>query len=187
MSKILLAYEDGEFNIKVNDTIIKTEKELDVAVEVFKQTVKNNGVKQVVTWEEIVAHLAAAEGVEINDDYKTVTFRSLRYFYNTGQVFYIHKGQMKNLVGGFDVFKHIIEIINGGAAENEEALITLCIYVSEHHATYSIGEQTFYIAYGAFSYGSVGYDFKTNKIDKGTKKEKATFDEFKAYVLSVIK
>lgn len=187
MSKILLAYENGEFNIKVNETIIKKEKQLDSAIEVFKQTVKNNGVKQVIAWEEIVAHLTEVKGIEINHDYKTVTFRNLRYFYNTGQVFYINKGQMKSLAGGFDVFKHMVEIINGTEEDNEEALIELCIYVNEHHATYSLGEQTLYIAYGAFSYGSVGYDFKTHKIDKGTKKEKVTFDEFKEYVLSIIK
>lgn len=57
MSKILLAYEDGEFNIKMNDTIIKKETDLEAAVEVFKQTVKNNGVKQGVTWHSVVESL----------------------------------------------------------------------------------------------------------------------------------
>lgn len=127
------------------------------------------------------------EQVEINDAYKTVTFRSLRYFYNTSQVFYIHEGQMKALTGGFDAFKHMVEIIGAGKAENEKALIELCIYVSEHHATFSLGEQTLYIAYGEFSYGSVGYDFRTHKMDKGTNSEKTTFEAFREYVLSIIK
>lgn len=185
MSKILLAYEDGEFNIKVNDTIIKKETDLEAAVEVFKQTVKNNGVKQGVTWHSVVESLKEIEQVKINHDYKTVTFGSLRYFYNTGQVFYICEGQMKTLVGGFDVFKHMVEIISKG--QDEKSLVELCIYVSERHATFSLGEQTLYIAYGAFSYGSVGYDFRAQKMDKGTSSEKTTFESFKEYVLSIVK
>lgn len=185
MSKILLVYEDGEFNIKMNDTVIKKESELEAAVEVFKQTVKNNGVKQGFSWQDVVESLKEIEQVEINNDYKTVTFGGLRYFYNTGQVFYMCEGQMRTLVGGFDVFKHMVEIISKG--QDEKSLVELCIHVSEHHATFSLAEQKLYIAYGAFSYGSVGYDFRANKMDKGTSSEKATFESFRDYVLNIIK
>ncbi len=185
MSKILLVYENGEFNIKMNEVVIKKEAELEVAVEVFKQTVKNNGMKQGLSWESIVTSLVETAGVEVNNDYKTVTFGNLKYFYNTGQVFYIYNGQMKTLVGGFHVFKHIIEIINNG--QDEQELVELCIYIQEHHATFSLGEEKLYIAYGAFNYGSVVYDFRGGKIDKGTNSEKASFENFKSYVLDIVK
>lgn len=185
MSKILLVYEDGEFNIKMNDTIIKKESELEEAVEAFKQTVKNNGVKQGLSWQDAVESLKEIGQIEINGDYKTATFGSLRYFYNTGQVFYINEGQMKTLAGGLDVFKHLAEIISKG--QDEKSLVELCIHASECHATFSLSEQTLYIAYGAFSYGSVVYDFRSQKMDKGTSREKASFEAFRDYVLSIVR
>ena len=38
-----------------------------------------------------------------------------------------------------------------------------------------------------FNYGSVEYNFATKKINKGTSNEKGSFEEFKDYVLSIIK
>lgn len=187
MSKIVLEYELGAFNIKMNDTVIKTEQELEDAVEVFKKVIKNNGMTQNVGWQEIVKSLQDFEEVEINHDYKTVGYRSLKYFYNTGQVFCMLAGNMQLLVGGLDTFRHIMEIMTNETIEDEKDLVDLCVYVRDHHGTYSLSEQTLYIAYGAFSYGSVGYNFKTGKMDKGTNSEKVDFETFKKYIVSVMK
>ena len=187
MREIVLAYHDGAFNIKVNDEIIKTEKDLDCAVESFKQAVKNNDVKQSISWETAACHLEGMNNVVLNKAYKTATFNDLRYFYNTGQVFYIQDGQMKTLVGGFDTFKNLVALINNGAAAYEKSLIELCIYVGGRQGTYNLDQNSLYIGYGAFSYGKVGYDFNAHKMDKGTSKEQATFDEFKTYVMNVIR
>ena len=187
MSKIVLEHETGAFNIKINDTIINTEKDLDTAIEVFKKVVKNNGMSQILGWEEIEESLKSFDDVTVNSDFKTINYRSLKYFYNTGQVFYVAKGNMYALVGGFDTLKHIIEIMENETIQDEQLLVELCLYVGTHHATYSLSGQAVSIVYAAFSYGSVSYNFRTGKMDKGTNSEKASFEDFRNYVHSVIK
>ena len=86
-----------------------------------------------------------------------------------------------------DTFKNLVALINNGAAAYEKSLIELCIYVGEHQGTYNLDQNSLYIGYGAFSYGKVGYDFNAHKMDKGTSKEQATFDEFKTYVMNVMR
>lgn len=54
-------------------------------------------------------------------------------------------------------------------------------------AIFSANEDLVMISSPKFSYGTVEYNFATNKINKGTSSEKGSFEEFKNYVLEILK
>ena len=95
-NKITLTYENGEFNVAINENIVYTDKEMEGALLKFNSVVKNNAIEQKNSWNSIEAEVNNynIEGVEVNSQFKTVNFGKMKYFYNTDKVFYIQNNSM---------------------------------------------------------------------------------------------
>ena len=111
----------------------------------------------------------------------------MKYFYNTDKVFYIQNNSMISLGGGYSLFNFVLKKINEGQLENEENFLELCKISMQNKAIFSANEDIVMISSPKFSYGTVEYNFGTNKINKGTSSEKGSFEEFKDYVLEILK
>ena len=187
-NKITLTYENGEFNVAINESIVYTDKEMEGALIKFNSVVKNNAIEQKNSWDDIEAEVNNynIEEVEVNSQFKTVNFGN-EYFYNTDKVFYIQNNSMISLGGGYSLFNFVLKKINEGQLENEENFLELCKISMQNKAIFSANEDIVMISSPKFSYGTVEYNFATNKINKGTSSEKGSFEEFKNYVLEILK
>lgn len=191
-SKIALIYEDEGFLITVNDTVVDTEKDINIAIDSFKQVIKNNSDKnniQAKTWEDVLLFLKDIDDSRliINEEYKNISFDTMRFFYNTGKLFYINSNGISELIGGIGLFHLVATMVSKGKITNTNDILDFCKDVLECKVPYSIYEDGILVASPAFSYGTVEYNFDTGKIHKGTSIEKANFSEYKSYVLSILK
>ncbi|MBP3915057.1 MULTISPECIES: hypothetical protein [unclassified Clostridium] len=188
-NKITLTYENGEFNVAINESVVYTDKEMEGALLKFNSVVKNNAIEQNNSWDSIEAEVNSynIEQVEVNSQFKTVNFGKMKYFYNTDKVFYIQNNSMISLGGGYSLFNFVLKKINEGHLENEESFLELCKISMLNKAIFSANEDIVMISSPKFSYGTVEYNFATNKINKGTSSEKGSFEEFKNYVLEILK
>lgn len=190
-SKIALIYENEEFVITVNETVVDTEKDMEMAIESFKQVIKNNSDKNIIqakTWEEVLALLEDIkdERLVINHEYQNVAFDTMRFFYNTGKLFYMNAEGMTELIGGIGLFHLVAAMVSRGKAEKVNDILDFCKAVLECKVPYGISEEGILVASPAFSYGSAEYNFETGKMHKGTSLEKVSFKEYTNYVLGVI-
>lgn len=188
-NKITLTYENGEFNVAINENVVYTDKEMEGALLKFNSVVKNNAIEQKNSWDAIEAEVSNynIEEVEVNSQFKTVNFGKMKYFYNTDKVFYVENNSMISLGGGYSLFNFVLNKINEGQLENEESFLNLCKISMLNKAIFSVHEDRVIISSPKFSYGTVEYNFGTNKINKGTSSEKGSFEEFKNYVLEILK
>ena len=188
-NKITLTYENGEFNVAINENIIYTDKDMESSLLKFNSVVKNNAIEQNTSWDSIEAEVNSynIEEVEVNSQFKTVNFGKMKYFYNTDKVFYIQNSSMISLGGGYSLFNFVLKKISEGQLENEESFLELCKISMMNKAIFSAHEDTVMISSPKFSYGTVEYNFATNKVNKGTSSEKGSFEEFKNYVLEILK
>ena len=188
-NKIVLAYENDEFSIAINGIIISTDNKIETSFEKFKQVIKNNSSTPGGDWEDIKESINqfALDGVEINDAYKTISFGAVKYFYNTSTVFYMREDQMVSLTGGYALLNFIFRIVSSKQISNCEALLELCAEAIEHKVSYRFEESSIIIASPVFDYGMAEYNFATKKIHKGASSQIGSFDEYKAYVLNLIK
>lgn len=191
-SKIALIYENDNFLITVNDTVVDTEKEMETAIESYKQVIKNNSEKnnvQAKTWEEILEIMKDIDDSRliINDEYKNIAFDTMRFFYNTGKLFYMNSNGMTELIGGISLFHLVADMVSRGKVTSSNDILEFCKAVLECKTAYGVSEDGILVASPAFNYGSVEYNFETGKIHKGTSIEKAGFSDYKTYVLSILK
>ena len=75
--------------------------------------------------------------IEVNSQFKTISYGKMKYFYNTDKVFYIENSSMISLGGGFSLFNFVIDKINSGELENEESFLELC-KIAKMHTDFSI-------------------------------------------------
>ncbi|MBM6862075.1 hypothetical protein H9X78_16805, partial [Clostridium saudiense] len=115
-------YEDSKYIVSIDGSVVETQENADKAFERFKQVIKNNNNSNEKSWLYIEDTIKAFENenVEINGQYKTVTIGSLKYFYNTGKVFYISENDMTQLIGGYGLIKFILETPGLQEKENIE-------------------------------------------------------------------
>ena len=188
-NKITLTYENGEFNVTINENIVYTDKEMEGALLKFNSVVKNNAIEQKNSWDAIESEVNSysIDGAELNSQFKTVNFGKMKYFYNTDKVFYIENNGMISLGGGYSLFNFVLKKIKEGHLENEESFLELCKISMLNKAIFSANEDIVMISSPKFSYGTVEYNFATNKINKGTSSDKGSFEEFKDYVLEILK
>ena len=188
-NKITLTYENGEFNVAINENIIYTDKDMESSLLKFNSVAKNNAIEQKIAWESIEDEINKYDlaGVELNSQFKTVNFGKMKYFYNTDKVFYIENNSMISLGGGYSLFNFVLNKINEGKLNNEESFLELCKISMGNKAIFSANEDIVIISSPKFSYGTVEYNFATNKLNKGTSTEKVSFEEFKNYVLDILK
>ena len=188
-NKITLTYENGKFIVSLNENIIYTDKEMEGAMLKFNSVVKNNAIQQNDSWQAIEKSVKNFDmsDIELNSQFKTVSYGKMKYFYNTDKVFYIQNSSMISLGGGYSLFNFVLKKISEGQLENEESFLELCKISMMNKAIFSAHEDTVMISSPKFSYGTVEYNFATNKVNKGTSSEKGSFEEFKNYVLEILK
>ena len=188
-NKIMLTYENGEFNVYINETVIYNDKDIENSFIKFKQEVKNNAGAKSDSWESVEENIKAycLSGLEINKEFRTISFGKMKYFYNTDKVFYIENDSMISLDGGFKLFNFIINKISQKDLADEVSLLELCKIAMINKAIFSINEDCIMILSPMFSYGKVEFNFTNKKINKGTTSEKGTFEDFKNYVLEIFK
>lgn len=102
-------------------------------------------------------------------------------------MFFIENSSMISLGGGYSLFNFVLNKINEGQLKDEESFLELCKISMMNKAIFSAHEDTVMISSPKFSYGTVEYNFASNKINKGTSFEKGSFEEFKNYVLEILK
>ena len=187
-NKVALVFENNEYLIKLNETILNKEQDIDRAFEMFKQEIKNNSAFHTQSWEAIVSKVErlGIGQVDVNDAYKTMSLGNMKYFNHTGKVFYMGNGKMIQLVGGFDFFYAVLQMIHEKQLEESETLVSLCGEIIEKDANYSLSEDGLAVTSAVFSYGTVGYNFANGKMNKGTSSEKCSFDTFVSFVLKTI-
>lgn len=188
-NKIVLSYENDEFSIAINGMIVSTDKKMETSFEKFKQVVKNNSSTPRGDWEDIKESISqfALDGVEINDEYKTISFESVKYFYNTSTVFYMGEDKMASLTGGYALLHFIFRVVSNKQLSNCESLLELCAEAIENKVSYRFEESSIIITSPVFDYGMAEYNFATKKIHKGASSQVGSFDEYKTYVVDLIR
>ena len=95
-NKITLTYENGEFNVAINERVIYSDKDMENSLLKFNSVVKNNAIEQSNSWEAIENKVVGydIEGVQINPEFKTINFGKMKYFYSTDKVFYMDNSGM---------------------------------------------------------------------------------------------
>jgi len=183
--KISLVYENDEYTILVNSTIVNKEKDFEKSVDKFNKIINDNKSLNTRSWESILDGLKELydEKVEINNEYRTLTFKSMKYFYNTGKTFYIKNEQINELSGSYNLFYYGLKMILKGKVKSCEELLEFLTKVLENKAVYTINDVAIRVSSPKFNYGFAEYDYINNKIDKGTSIESGDFEKFKEYVL----
>ena len=188
-SKVALVYDNGEYNVVVNETVIYTDKKIEDAYKEFEKIVKNNRSMQDTSWESISSYVKSLQldGLEIEEVYKNISFRNLKYFHNTGKLFYTGRGEMFPLNGGYRLLSFILKLVADNKLEDSEALLEICKEAMKNAMTYRVTEFSFILTSPIFNYGNVEYNFYTKSMHKGTSCDPASFETFKNYVLEIIK
>lgn len=187
-NKVMLVFEDQEYIVKFNETVISKSTDCESAIESFKNEIKNNSTKSSSSWENSEAKVRnlGLEQVDINRDYQAMSIGDMKYFHHTGKVFYMGQGKMVQLVGGFNFFYTVLQLVKEGQLKDSNALAILCSEVVEKHINYSLNEEALSIVSAAFSYGMVSYQFAHAKMNKGTASEKCSFEAFAEFVKGII-
>ncbi|MGG5461670.1 hypothetical protein [Clostridium sp. B9] len=188
-NKISLVFENGEYTVYINDKAITVNKYMDNAIEKFTQTINNNAMPKSIEWETIEKELDSVEleGLEVNKDFKTATYKEMKYFFSTDKVFNMHGGKMQQLLGGYQLFSFVVNMIKEKHLEDYLGLLDFCEEILKCKVTYRVTGSSFVVGSPAFNYGSASYDFSTRKVNKGATIESMTFENFKNYVLNIIR
>ena len=188
-SKVELVYENNEYIVKVNNSVINKESDLEKAYEQFKNVIKNNKSAEARAWDDIVDKFKGLDSkdLEINNEYRTMTYGNMKYFYNMGKVFYMANGQMVPLIGGYGLFKFTLHEVCNGDLNKANEFIEFCKDVMLTDVNYRVTDSSIIVSSASFNYGSAEYNFSSGKINKGASITQGSFNEFKTYVLDIIK
>lgn len=183
-NRVVLKYEDNVFKVDINDKTVASGKDMDKIIEKFKQVFRDNSSNSAVdSWESIFERVKrfSYDELEINEQYKTISYKSMKYFYNSNNIFYVKENDMTPLNGGYDLFEFILRVVTEGFNEYEKILI-FCEKMIENHINYRTSDSTIVVSSPGFSYGYLEYNFYNKKISKGIAVESGSFDEFTTYV-----
>lgn len=183
-NKVVLMYENNLFKVYMNDKVIAKGTNMDLVIDKFKQIFKDNTPAiNSISWEDIINRVSRFQNsdIEINNDYKTISYKNMKYFYGSNKIFYISNNTMTPLLGAYELFDFIMEIIDKRFTEYEK-LLKFCKSMIESEIIYRIFDNNIVVSNPGFNYGFIEYNFATNKISKGTAIVHGTFDEFVEYV-----
>lgn len=183
-NKVVLMYENNLFKVYMNDKVIAKGTNMDLVIDKFKQIFKDNTPAiNSISWEDIINRVSRFQNsyIEINNDYKTISYKNMKYFYGSNKIFYISNNTMTPLLGAYELFDFIMEIIDKRFTEYEK-LLKFCKSMMESEIIYRIFDNNIVVSNPGFNYGFIEYNFATNKISKGTAIVHGTFDEFVEYV-----
>ncbi|MBE6072229.1 MAG: hypothetical protein E7208_09755 [Clostridium butyricum] len=187
-NKISLSYENGKFNISINEEIIYSDNELESSVEKFKNVIKNSEKRNGVIWNDIhkEMHEYNLESLEINSEYKNLSYKNIKYFYATNKVFYIKEETLIPLLGGYEFFKFILMLVKDKYIKDYEKVLDLCTYLLSKKVWYRTDNMVLSMSSPKFNYGSLEYNFTNGRINKGTSISICTFEDFNNYVMETI-
>ena len=183
-NKVVLMYENHLFKIYINDKVVAAGTNIDSIVEKFKQVFKDNTPQSnIASWESILERVKKFknEDIEINNDYRTISYKKMKYFYASNKVFYMSDNTMTPLLGAYELFDFIMNLIENNFKEYEKILM-FCKSMMENEIIYRIFDSNIVVSSPGFNYGFIEYNFITSKISKGTAIIHGTFDDFAAYV-----
>ena len=165
-NKVELIYENGQYKVMFDGKEVSSSKDSEESFEKFKQVIKDNVVVNANSWESIEAALRMhnLEGLEINSEYKAATYGELKFFYNSGKVFYTPNDKMIQLIGGFYLFNFVISMVESGHIKDYKDFLDFCVDILEKRATYRVNESNLIVSSAAFNYGSCEYNFFGNRI-----------------------
>lgn len=183
-NKVVLMYENNLFKVYINDKVVAAGTNMEAIVGKFKQIFKDNTpAANTVSWESILerARRFKDSEIEINNDYRTISYKNMKYFYASNKMFYISNGTMTPLLGAYELFDFIMELIQNDFKEYEK-ILKFCKNMMENEIIYRIFDSNIVVSSPGFNYGFIEYNFATNKISKGTAIIQGTFDDFVSYV-----
>lgn len=183
--KIMLSFEEGRYGVSINENIIYETKDMDDAISKYKKLIEDNVVIQSNSWERILESLNEYE-LEINKEYKTLSYDSLKFFYNTGKCFAILNGQMILLMGGVNTFTAIIDISENKLVDLNP-LVSFLNEISIKGASFRFVDKSIIVSSPMFNYGNCQFDFFTNKINQGATIKKESWGYFENYILHILK
>lgn len=188
-SKIALIYENKTFKLEVTGEMIKEFKNFEEAVKAYEEKIKEIDNSEEGKWNNLLSEVNRfkEDGLEVNNEFKSMEFKGLKYFLKTDKVFYMQNGEMIPLLGGFNFFKSTLILLKDNKIGNLESFILFLKEVIISKVNYRLNELSLLVLSASFNYGSAEYNFQTGKINKGASIEDFTFDEFKNYVLQTIK
>ena len=188
-SKIALIYENKTFKLEVTGEMIKEFKNFEEAVKAYEEKIKEIDNSEEGKWNNLLSEVNRfkEDGLEVNNEFKSMEFKGLKYFLKTDKVFYMHNGEMIPLLGGFNFFKSTLVLLKDNKIGNLESFILFLKEVIISKVNYRLNELSLLVLSASFNYGSAEYNFQTGKLNKGASIEDFTFDEFKNYVLQTIK
>ena len=88
----------------------------------------NNATPKSIKWESIEEDLKGIDlkGLEINSEFKTLTYKDMKYFYSTDKIFNMHGGRMQQLLGGYQLFSFIVKMISEKHLEDYLEVLNFC-------------------------------------------------------------
>lgn len=183
-NKVVLMYENNLFKVYINDKVVAAGTNMEAIVGKFKQIFKDNTpASNTVSWESILerARRFNHSEIEINNDYRTISYKNMKYFYASNKMFYVSNGTMTPLLGAYELFDFIMELMENDFKEYEK-ILKFCKNMMENEIIYRIFDSNIVVSSPGFNYGFIEYNFATNKISKGTAIIQGTFDDFVSYV-----
>lgn len=188
-NKIALIYENKTFKLEATGEMIKEFKKFEEAVKAYEEKIKEIDNSEVGKWMNLLNEVNRFEddGLEVNNQFKSMEFNGLKYFLKTDKVFYMYNGEMIPLLGGFNFFKSTLSLLKDGKIGELENFILFLKEVIINKINYRLNEISLLVLSASFNYGSAEYNFQTGKLNKGASIEDFTFEEFKSYVLQTIK
>lgn len=187
-NKISLSYENGEFIILINEEVIYKDSKLESSIEKFEAVIKDNEKRNGTIWDIInkEMHECCVKGLEINSEYKNLSYKNIKYFYTTNKAFYMKDETLIPLLGGYEFFKFILMLVKNKYIEDYEKVLDLCSYLLSEKVLYRTDNMVLSMSSPKFNYGSLEYNFTNGRINKGTSISICTFEEFKDYVMETI-
>lgn len=188
-SKVELIYENNEYSVTVNGSIVNKDKDLENVFAQFKSIINNNKSAEAKAWDEIVEKFQALNNsnLEINYEFRTMSYGNIKYFYNMSKVFYISNGEMVPLIGGYELFKFTLNVLGNEDINKANDFIEFCKSIVMSKINYRVIDASIIVSSASFNYGSAEYNFNSKKINKGASILTGSFEEFKNYVLNIIK
>lgn len=188
-NKVELVYENNEYIVLINGSEVFKDIDIENAYDKFRSVIRNNKSSEARAWDDIVERFENLEykDLEINKEYKTLTFGDLKYFYNMGKSFFMKDGKMIPLVGGYEIFKFTLNIVSKGDVNKGNEFIEFCKDILLSDVNYRVTDSSIIVASANFNYGSAEYNFISGKINKGASISKGNLKDFIEYVFSIIK
>lgn len=183
-NKVVLMYENNLFKVYINDKVVAAGTNMDSVVDKFKQIFQDNTpAVSSVSWENIFERVIRFKNddIEINNDYKTISYKNMKYFFGSNKIFYISDNTMTPLLGAYELFDFIMELIERNFKEYEK-ILKFCKRMMENEIIYRTFDSNIVVLSPGFNYGFIEYNFATDKISKGTAIIHGTFDDFIRYV-----